>query len=139
MGDTFFWKRLVITSLVLAAANFLFGYVDSMASLVMFNWAAIIFFAVLTALLYLFSRNAMRSQSNPKFFMYAFGSMGIKFMACVVAVFIYYKGFTPDSIFFILPFFLMYAIFTVVEITSLIRIIQENSEANANKDPGNTV
>jgi hypothetical protein len=131
MGTKFFWKWMLVATALVGGTNALLGSMGADAWLVKFTWESLAFFFVVTLLLFVLALNGVRNRSHSSFMGTVFGAMAIKFIICIVAVIVYLKVIKPDSIIFILPFFVMYVIFTVIETASLVRAIKQ-AEGDSN-------
>jgi len=85
------------------------------------SWIAIAFFTLLSILIFYFGDRSAKSDDKYMFVRIILMNVMFKIIACFGLVAIYYKLYNPSSRFFVLPFLMVYLIFTVFETYCLIR------------------
>ena len=118
-------QKLVSFSVMVFTISFLLFMIPELMFLKKFTWASIAFFTLLSGIIYFLGTIGVSGKSNYAFITYIYVSMGIKMMLCVVMVFSYLFFFKPEKIFFIIPFFLLYILYTVFETFFLVKESQK--------------
>ncbi|MEZ4883130.1 MAG: hypothetical protein R3E32_00245 [Chitinophagales bacterium] len=87
-----------------------------------FAWICFVFFTILTFLTIYITSLSAKASSKVKGTTMILGAMGIKFIFSMFMILAYLLAVSPDSPRFILPFFVLYILFTVVETNYLLKI-----------------
>ena len=90
------------------------------------SFIAIALFSSLSTFINVFGSLILKSENKYSFIRLVMVNVMIKVLASIATVWIYFKLYTPDNKFFLLPFLLVYLIFTIFETSFLIR----QSDAN---------
>lgn len=85
------------------------------------SFIGIILYTSLSVLVNFLGNISLRSENKYGFISLIMANVLIKMIASIAAVGIYFKLYAPDNKFFVLPFLLVYLIFTVFETSSLMR------------------
>ncbi len=91
----------------------------------------IVLFTVLSLIVFYVCKRTLRSKDKYLFIRIIIINVIIKILACFVLVAVYYKYTMPESRFFILPFLMVYLIFTVFETHFL--LVQSKVETEQSK------
>lgn len=112
------------TLLTLAAAALLYGlsFYPPLSPYFDFGLLCLFFFLLLSLLMYFTGRRAAVSAQRGFFTQLILVFTIVKMFLSVVLVFVYFKVRQPDSNWFLLPFFLVYLIYTIFESYFMIRI-----------------
>ena len=78
-------------------------------------WASVLFFTILSLLVYVLGERAYKSKRNGSFLSIVVINTFLKLMASFVFVYIYVQNFAPSDKYFIIPFFIFYLCFMVAE------------------------
>jgi len=79
------------------------------------SWWSVIFFFLFNCGVFFLANKTIQSKDKNAFTRLIIGVMGVKMMLAVVLVFIYVKTMNPQSKYFIIPFILIYIIYTAFE------------------------
>ncbi len=110
-----FIKKLIIISLVIGVTISLLSLFEFFAKLQQVSWLCLAFFFFTTIFVHYIAIAGIQNKSNARFIIHVFGSLMGKFILCVLSILAYYKLASPGDLYFIIPFFIMYVIFTTFE------------------------
>ena len=129
-----FWKGLagiiLLTAAVLWGLDILFPASNALGQLSLIS--AIIFIAIVIGAYYL-GQMAIRSASKSRFIQLVMMIIMIKMFVCVLIIAVYLKVVVPESKLFVLPFLVIYLIFTIFEVIILERIARTESTDGAGR------
>lgn len=118
-----FWKGLagiiLLTAAVLWGLDLLVPASDALGVLSLISTT--IFIAILIGAYY-FGQMAIRSASKSRFIQLVMMIIVIKMLVCVLIIAVYVQLVVPDTKLFVIPFLLIYLIFTIFEVIVLERI-----------------
>ncbi len=124
MTDKQFWQQLLMvtggTSLLLIVLRYsplFYAYQD-------LSWWSVILFVVISVVMYYAGKWGVEHANKNIFTSLLFGFVAAKMFLSVVLILIYYLLQEPTNKLFILPFFLVYVIYTVFECVYLTRLNQ---------------
>jgi phosphatidylserine synthase len=83
-------------------------------------------FAVITTLSFFMVSNT-NSHNTQKFNSRFMLSFGIRFLGYLIFALVYLLMFSPDPIHFIILFFILYLLFTILEVIFLIKLVKQHS------------
>ncbi len=121
MQQSTFLTQLAIITLFCALAILVSSYLG-FAALQAIAWASLAFFALLCLPMYYFSQRAMYSEDKFQFTNLFLVFTSTKMFAAIIIVLIYHKFAQPTSNHFLIPFFVIYLIYTIFEVYFLIQI-----------------
>jgi hypothetical protein len=98
------------------------SYIPMMNPFLSFSWGCLFFFSVMTIILFAASKRAARSSNKNDFTTVLMGLTFLKMLLSAAVILIYNSIFQPDSIFFLIPFFALYVLFTSFEVVFLMQI-----------------
>ncbi len=87
-----------------------------------FAWICFVFFTLLTLLTIYITSISAKASNKVKGTTMILGAMGIKFLFSMFLILGYILAVRPDNARFILPFFVLYILFTVIETNYLLKI-----------------
>ncbi len=90
------------------------------------SFIAIALFSSLSTFINVFGSLILKSENKYSFIRLVMVNVMIKILSSIATVWIYFNVYAPDNKFFLLPFLLVYLIFTIFETSFLIR----QSDAN---------
>ncbi len=126
MQPSIFFTQLTIFSLLVGALLFGFQYIPQVAQYQDFTWYSWGFFIFLCILIY--GMAWLGKQRNNPFLNFRLGIFFnfLKIISSVVFVLYYYKQFQPASHLFVLPFFLVYTLYTIFELYFLTKLFNND-------------
>ncbi|MFK7932819.1 MAG: hypothetical protein AB8G22_04875 [Saprospiraceae bacterium] len=130
MNQRTFLKQMGIVSFsVVALLTVIYSFMPFQPdwALGLISW---ILFAVLTFLMFYFGKQAAASKNRNNFTTLILGITVVKMFLAIAAVFIYHSIAHPESRMFVVPFLLVYFIFTVYE-TYMLMILSKEKPAVA--------
>jgi MFS family permease len=124
---SFFLKLILLTVLTAGALAAIHSFVPLLREHQLLSWLSMGFFFLLSLLMFLTGNATARSENKNMFTSAVLGFVFGKMALALLIVIIYTKEVEPDSKYFILPFFLVYLVYTVFETWFLIRLGRQNS------------
>jgi hypothetical protein len=124
-----FWKSLSIVTLFTLVAMLLLHQLKPFQSLLTFNIACVILFFFLTIFAYFAGKKAALSSNNYRFIQLIILFIFIKMVLSLVLVLGYWNAFQPDTKLFVIPFILVYLIFTIFELYFLENLARVEKES----------
>ncbi|MCO6460109.1 MAG: hypothetical protein J5I59_01790 [Saprospiraceae bacterium] len=106
--------RLIFYTISAFIVHFSLIYLLNLEKYSGFSLLCILFFSALSILFYIGGDYASRSRNIYLFNHLIIGTMITKMVLCAGLVFLYYREMKPENIFFIIPFFAHYTIYTVL-------------------------
>ncbi len=117
-----FWLQLAIISASTAILLFFLNRIESLQPYSAFSWICLAAFILLTILMYKAGQSALKSQNKNDFTNTTLGFMMGKMLLAGIIIISYNKLMEPQSKIFILPFFIVYVIYTVFETYFMMRL-----------------
>lgn len=117
-----FYQQLSILTLFIGLVLAALQYFNLLGGYPSFSWTCFIFFSLITPLTILLASLSQKSSKASKGLYIIMGSMGLKFLMSLAIIIIYYLVVRPTEPKFILPFFLLYTIYTVLETKMLLQM-----------------
>jgi len=122
-----FFIRVLSVFLVLSAIIYIAQYILPFNSISPFIWHSLLFFAILTIIVFLVSIEGIKSAQPINFTTYIMGSIMIKFVIAIIFFLIYIAYILKDNkISFVIAFLSFYIIFTWIAIKGLLKAIPKN-------------
>ncbi len=116
MNTKQFITSLLIITLTVVLIVHLMSYMVLLADYANLGTMSILLFASICVVMYVFaSRSAKKNQSTAFINIFMLSTL-LKMLFSVILIAIYYKTQLPNSKFFIVPFFVVYAIYTIFEV-----------------------
>jgi hypothetical protein len=124
-------KRILNYLFILAILSFavltLLYFYSGIGKDIMLSGLGLAFMFFSSVLFVIAIRNSLKSTNKMAFIQVTMANVFLKIIGILVIVVVYYKIFKPDSKIIILPFLLIYAIFTIFETVFTYKIAKENS------------
>ena len=118
-----FLASLLVVSLgALSCLWMLDRFLPQSDALSLFAFLSLGIFIALVGFAYFVGVRAARSKSNMRFIQFTMGMVVLKMFVCVAMIVIYVQEFAPESKLFVLPFLLLYLIFTIFEVYILLKV-----------------
>lgn len=122
MKNNSFWKYLGFISIITALSLVIINQIDVFKPDILLSIIGLIFMIVTTAGLYLLSQKAIASPNKMAFIQLVMGNVLFKLVFIMMIVALYFKLVKPESKLFILPFIIIYFIFTIFETIFIYKI-----------------
>lgn len=122
MQSTVFYKQLFIISLITALIIQLLHAQFPILGDYLFSFISIVFFTVFCVLVYRLHLMATKSTDKSLFSRIFLVSIFLKLMFCILLVVGNLLLAKPDNYYFVLPFFLVYIIYTIFEVNFIIKL-----------------
>jgi hypothetical protein len=116
MNNKQFIVSLLIITFAVVLIVYLMGYIALLADYLGLGIMSIVLFSCICVVMYVFaSRSAKKNQSVAFINIFMLSTL-LKMLFSILLIAIYYKTQFPSSKFFIVPFFVVYAIYTIFEV-----------------------
>jgi len=120
-----FLTGLGISTLFASAAMYLFGLWEVTATYQGFSFFSLGAFVLFTLAVYFVALAAVRSKSPTAFVQAIIGILAFKLFGAVLLILIYDRLFEPETRWFLLPFFTLYLIYTILETFLLMQMSKQ--------------
>ena len=127
MSATDFYKYFGLVSLGTAALLFGLSQIAILQPYLLFSFISLALFMLLTLVMFLFGEKTAKSSNKNLFTTLVLGFTFLKIFLSLFVVIAYYKVGNPSSKVFLIPFFIVYLIFTIFE-TYLMMKISKNTK-----------
>jgi len=117
-----FYQQLILLSLGIFAVVFLLGQQAQFASYVNISTVSLIFFISLSVIVFHLGLRIIKSRNKNDFSRLVLGFTGFKMMLSVALVFIYQSVVQPTDRWFVIPFLIIYVLYTIFETYFLMRL-----------------
>jgi hypothetical protein len=117
-----FYIRLLILTILLLAISYASQLIPANNIINHFAYSSILFFAVITWLIYFITHRSIAGSNHRQFSTAVMAGMTIKLFASALFVLIYSLIKKPESILIVLPFFVYYLCYTVLEVYEYLRL-----------------
>ena len=117
-----FWLQLGVITALTAGLIFLLNQNEKLQPYSDFSWICITAFVILTILMYFIGSQAVKSSNKNAFTSTALGFIMGKMMLAILVILIYNKLAEPESKVFIIPFFIVYVIYSSFETYFMMRL-----------------
>lgn len=122
-------KKLILFSFIISLVVYLIHFVPVLDPFLEFIRYATLFFTLLSTLIYRIVSAGIKNKNSNSFITSVYVAMMIKMIFCVIAVLSYYFIVKPGNIYFVIPFFIFYILYTVFETFVLVK---ESAKSNLN-------
>ena len=125
-----FYLQLALVSLIAAATAFGINTFPQFADVQPIAWISLGIFVLLSVVMYYAGRKAAFSDNKHDFTNVSLGVTIGKIFIAILFILGYNQLMQPDSRFFIIPFFLMYLIYTIFEIYIMMKLGRLNTQTD---------
>ncbi len=125
MSQAQFIKGLLITTLIAFVISLGLSFLPQEAPFQVIIFGSLLFFSMLTVLHYFFSRKAVTFKNKGFYIGFVQMFTLIKMTLTILFVVLFVKLGKPESNWFILPYLLNYAIYTIFETSALMHVAEE--------------
>ena len=122
MENKQFYVRLALLSVIVAGLLLAQRWVPDLYEHQLINWVFLLFFIVFTILTYFAAQRAAKSPNLNTYTSVILGAIFGKLFFTIIILITYNELMAPSSNLFILPFFLIYFLFTIFELQFLIKL-----------------
>lgn len=135
MNSTNYFKKLFIVTVILALLALLANQTELFVSFQLFTWLSLTFFFLVSCGVYLMASKGVSANSSYRFVSMVMGSFTGKLMLCTVFLLLYVVIAKPQGKpFFIIPFFILYIVYTVMEMIELLKLNAKKAQGKQNTD-----
>ena len=117
-----FYIQLSVLSLSTASLIFLFTQQAQYLHFGDISWISLLFFILLSIIVYHLGAKMVHNRNKNDFSRLVLGFTGFKMMFSVALVFIYHAVAEPTSRWFVVPFLIIYILYTIFETHFLMRL-----------------
>ncbi len=135
MSWTTFFKQLIFVSLLTVLLLFTLHFNPDIAVHSQLSWASCMFYIVLSIFIFFFAYRAASSQNKNAFTVVIMGFVLAKMVLSVTFLIIFFQIVKPESRLFLVPFFVVYLIYTIFEtyfMTKLAKMKPDKKSSSAN-------
>ncbi|MEM6723589.1 MAG: hypothetical protein AAF598_06095 [Bacteroidota bacterium] len=122
MEHSAFLTQLSLFAASVAGILGLFYLIPSLQPFLGFGWVTWLVFTVISYLMYLLGKRSVSSNQKGAFINMSMFFNGLKIGVSIILVLCYLRLFKPASQLFLIPFFLVYVLFTIFEIYFLSKL-----------------
>ena len=127
MTQKVFFTQLFIITILTIGMIFGLNTTEKLAPDSLFSWICLGFFFFFSLLMFFMGSKAAKSKNKNDFTNAALGFTAGKMFFSMIIIIVYSKLGEPSSKLFVLPFFLVYIIYTAFETYFMMRIGKENA------------
>jgi heme A synthase len=110
-----FYTQLLVLSLVVAAVVFFLNRVPKLQADAPLSWLSLFLFIALSALMFFIGKRTAKSENKNDFTNVVLGFTIGKMFLSIMVIYAYMMLMEPEGKFFIIPFFIVYFMFTAFE------------------------
>ncbi len=125
-----FYLQLALVTLIAAATAYGINTFPQFADVLPIAWISLAIFVLLSVVMYYAGRKAAFSDNKHDFTNVSLGVTIGKIFIAILFILGYNQLMQPDSRFFIIPFFLMYLIYTIFETYIMMKLGRLNTQAD---------
>ncbi|MEZ4948216.1 MAG: hypothetical protein R2784_02295 [Saprospiraceae bacterium] len=122
MNSGKFYSQLALVSVVMLGVLFGMKFIKPLAPyfwLSIFIWAFFIFYSVL---MYVVGSLSLKNENQKSFTSLVIGFTFGKMLLAVLIIVVYSQGYNPESQLYVVPFFLIYIVYTIFETSFMMRL-----------------
>jgi len=114
--------KILLYSLGIGASLGALHYFDLLGAYPSFAWVCFLFFTCQTLFIIAMAGMGERMSSPSGGVSVVLGAMGLKFLFSILMILAYLLAVKPDTMIFIIPFFILYIIYTIIETYHLLQM-----------------
>lgn len=122
MGLSSFFKQMGIATAIAILIGLGFEFIPKTQPINIISWASIAFFCLLNIGTYFIAQEVKKSKKEGDFISFIMGLSAGRMILSGVFIFVYDLLVEPGSILIVIPFFVMYTLYTIFEIIFLIKL-----------------
>lgn len=119
MKSSVFFKWLILLTLLLTILIFVLSFIHIFKDSLAISLSSIIFFVSLSIVVFYLGNAAARSANKNRLTQLIMILVFFKLFSCLLIIIIYDRFFHPANNYYVLPFFLIYILYTVFEVIML--------------------
>jgi hypothetical protein len=119
MKSSAFFTWLTILTALLSIIILALSTFEIFAAIKLISFSSLIFFVALSIVVFYLGNAAASSENKNRLTQLIMILVFFKLFSCLLIIVIYDRLFKPSSDYYVLPFFLIYIVFTVFEVTML--------------------
>ena len=119
MESSAFFKRLTLVTILLALCILAFSFIPIFEGILPISFASLIFFVLLSIAVFYLGNAAARSSNKNRLTQLIMILVFVKLFSCLLIIIIYDRVFQPASNYYVIPFFMIYIVFTIFEVGML--------------------
>ncbi len=119
MKSSVFFKWLIIITLLLTTVIFVLSFIEIFKDSLSISLSSIVFFVSLSIAVFYLGNAAARSTNKNRLTQLIMILVFFKLFSCLLIIMIYDRFFHPANNYYVLPFFLIYILYTVFEVIML--------------------
>lgn len=119
MKSSVFFKWLIILTLLLTTVIFVLSFIEIFKDSLAISLSSIVFFVSLSITVFYLGNAAARSTNKNRLTQLIMILVFFKLFSCLLIIMIYDRFFHPANNYYVLPFFLIYILYTVFEVIML--------------------
>lgn len=119
MKSSVFFKWLIIITLLLTTVIFVLSFIEIFKDSLAISLSSIVFFVSLSIAVFYLGNAAARSTNKNRLTQLIMILVFFKLFSCLLIIMIYDRFFHPVNNYYVLPFFLIYILYTVFEVIML--------------------
>jgi len=117
-----YWRKYFVVTLMMIVFSIVVSRLENMQPFENFTYSIFIFYAVLSPIMFWWASKGIISNNNYKFVTAITGSMTVKLLLSLVFVVTYAFLFKPGKPYFIIPFFVDYSCYTILEVVEMMKL-----------------
>ncbi len=122
-----FMKKLGLVSLFTIGLISSFYFIPVLVPHQLFSWACLLLFILLSYFMYVAGSKSIYHPNKGAFVSTSMLFNGLRVVLSITFLVVYYQVFQPKSHWFLLPYFIIYFIYTIFELYFLTKIGQQKS------------
>ena len=119
MKSSVFFRWLIILTLLLTTLIFVLSFIHIFKDSLAISLSSIVFFVSLSIVVFYLGNAAARSTNKNRLTQLIMILVFFKLFSCLLIIMIYDRFFHPPNNYYVLPFFLIYILYTVFEVIML--------------------
>lgn len=113
---------MIVSGLVASLSVFLFDQWAVTQPFSSFSWITLLFFLLFTIGVFFLAQWASNSKNPTSFVQVVISALGIKLFGAVILILVFDRLFEPETRWFLLPFFTLYLIYSILETYLLMKM-----------------
>ncbi len=129
-----YWRKFFIVTFFMALFSVSVSRLAKMQPFEIFTISIFLFYAMLSPVLFFWASNGITSKNNYKFVSAITGSMTVKLLLSLLFVVAYAIFFKPAKPYFIIPFFVDYSCYTILEVVEMMKLTKSSNTKISSTD-----
>ncbi|QQS30701.1 MAG: hypothetical protein IPM47_07160 [Sphingobacteriales bacterium] len=124
------YTKLLLFSVMVGLATGMLHVTGKLGDYPGFAWLCYGFFTLLSFFIIYLIAMTNQSSTPGRAVNLVLGAMGLKFLFSILMVLVYILAANPQTVYFIIPFFVLYTLYTVVETRFLMMVVNTKNKKN---------